>query len=181
MTRIAILKPDDMNDEQRAVIEASKASGKPYGGPFWAYIRNPKLMQSVQNTAEYIADSTLSAREQQIVTLTVARFWGAKYPWAAQCRNGLKIGLTQQEIDAINARGALPTDDKRELLAHQIAKELLADKKLSDATYAAAEAAFSTEELVALVARVGAFSMTCCTANAFDITPPDDAPDRLKP
>jgi hypothetical protein len=71
MTRIAILKPDDMNDEQRAVIEASKASGKPYGGPFWAYIRNPKLMQSVQNTAEYIADSTLSAREQQIVTLTV--------------------------------------------------------------------------------------------------------------
>jgi hypothetical protein len=34
--------------------------------------------------------------------------------------------------------------------------------------------------LVALVARIGSFSMTCCTANAFDITPPDDAPDRLK-
>ena len=86
----------------------------------------------------------------------------------------------RQEIDAINARGALPTDDKRELLAHRVANELLADKGLSDATYAAAEATFSTEELVALVARVGSFSMTCCTANAFDITPPDDAPDRLK-
>ena len=171
MTRIAILTPDEMNDEQRAVIDASKASGRPHGGPFWAYIRHPKLMQSVQNTAACIGDCTLSAREQQIVTLTVARFWGAKYPWAAQCRNALKIGLAQKEIDAINARSALPTDDKRELLA---------DKGLSDATYAAAEAAFSTEELVALVARVGAFSMTCCTANAFDITPPDDAPDRLK-
>ena len=128
MTRIAILTPEDMNDEQRAVIAASKANGKPYGGPFWAYIRNPKLMQSLQNTADCIADSTLSAREQQIVTLTVARFWGAKYPWAAQCRNGLKVGLTQQEIDAINARGALPTAEKRELLAHQIAKELLAER-----------------------------------------------------
>ena len=41
MTRIAILTPDKMNDEQRAVIEASKASGTPHGGPFWAYIRNP--------------------------------------------------------------------------------------------------------------------------------------------
>ena len=41
------------------------------------------------------------------------------------------------------------------MLAHQIAKELLANKGLSDATYAAAEASFSTEELVALVARVG--------------------------
>ncbi|MGZ8500192.1 MAG: carboxymuconolactone decarboxylase family protein [Candidatus Binatia bacterium] len=180
MTRIAILTLDDMNHEQRAVIAASKANGKPHGGPFWAYIRNPKLMQSLHNMADSIADSTLSAREQQIVTLTVARFWGANYPWAAQCRNGLKVGLTQQEIDAINGRGALPIADKRELLAHQIANELLADKKLSDATYAAAEASFSTEELVALVARVGSFSMTCCTANAFDITPPDDAPDRLK-
>ncbi|MSP40762.1 MAG: carboxymuconolactone decarboxylase family protein [Deltaproteobacteria bacterium] len=180
MTRIAILKTDDMNDEQRAVIEASKANGKPYGGPFWAYIRNPKLMQCVQNTADCIADSTLSPREQQIATLTVARFWNANYPWAAQSRNGLKVGLTQQEIDAINARAALPSSSKRELLAHEIANELLADKRLSAATYAAAEACFSTEELVALVARVGAFSMTCCTANAFDITPGDDAPDRLK-
>jgi alkylhydroperoxidase family enzyme len=137
-------------------------------------------MQNVQNTGATIADSTLSAREQQIVTLTVARFWGAKYPWAVQCRNALKIGLTQQEIDAINARGPLPTDDKRESLAHQVANELLADKGLCDATYASAEASFSTEELVALVARVGSFSMTCCTANAFDITPPDEAPARLK-
>jgi len=140
MTRIAILTPDQMNDEQRAVIDASKANGRPHGGPFWAYIRNPKLMQSVQNTAACIADCTLSAREQ---------------------------------------RSALPTDDKREFLAQRIANELLADKGLSDATYASADTAFSTEELVALVARVGAFSMTCCTANAFDITPPDDAPDRL--
>jgi alkylhydroperoxidase family enzyme len=180
MTRIAILKPEDMNAEQRAVIEAAKANGKPYGGPFWAYIRNPKLMQNLHDMADCIANSTLSGREQQIVTLTVARFWGAKYPWAAQCRNGLKVGLTQEEIDAINARAALPTDDKRELLAHRIANELLADKGLCDATYASAEASFSTEELVALVARVGSFSMTCCTANAFDITPPDDSADRLK-
>jgi 4-carboxymuconolactone decarboxylase len=180
MTRIAILKSEEMNDEQRAVIDASKANGRPHGGPFWAYIRNPKLMQTVQNLGACIADSTLSAREQQIATLTVARFWGAKYPWAAQCRNALKVGLKQEEIDAINARCPLPTADKRELLAHEIATELLAHKGLSDATFAAAEASFSTEELVALVARVGAFSMTCCTANAFDITPPDDAPARLK-
>ena len=181
MTRIAILTPDEMNNEQRAVIEASKANGRPHGGPFWAYIRNPKLMQSLHGMTDAIADSTLSGREQQIVALTVARFWNANYPWAAQSRNGLKVGLKQDEIDAINARSALPTDDKRELLAHQIANELLADKRLSDATYLAAVASFSTEELVALVARVGAFSMTCCTANAFDITPGNDAPDRLKP
>ncbi len=138
MTRISILTPDDMNDEQRAVIDASKADGKPHGGPFWAYIRNPELMKIVQDITACIANSSLSAREQQIATLTVARFWGANYPWAVQCRNGLKVGLKQNEIDAINARSELPTDDKRELLAHQVANELLADKGLIDATYASA-------------------------------------------
>ena len=73
----------------------------------------------------------------------MARFWNLKYPWAAQSRNGLKAGLKQEEIDAINARAALPTKEKRELLAHQITNELLTDKKLSEATYAAAEASFS--------------------------------------
>ena len=171
MTRISILTSDDMNDEQKAVIDESVASGQPHGGPYWAYIRHPALMQAVQNVAGCIADSTLTAREQQIAVLTVARFWGAKYPWAVQVRNSLKIGLGQDAVDAINSRSAVPTEDRREILAHRIASELLADHGLSEATYAAAEEAFTTEELVALVARVGSFSMTCCTANAFDITP----------
>ena len=180
MTRISILALHEMNDEQRAVIDDSKANRKPHGGPFWAYIRNPKLMQSVQDTRAAINDSTLSARELMIVTLVVARFWNASYPWAVQCLNAVKVGLTRNEIDSINARSALPVDDERELLGHQVANELLASKKLSDATYASAEAAFNIEEMVALVARVGLFSMMCSTANAFDIAPPDDAPDRLK-
>ena len=180
MTRISILTDNDMNDEQRALIADCKANGRPHGGPFWAYIRTPKLMQNIQEGMGHLSASTLSDREMQIATLTIARFWGANYPWAVQCRNGLKVGLSQDEMDAINARAALPTDNKRELLAHQIANELLADKGLSDATYATAASTFTEEELVTLIARIGSFSMTCCTANAFDITPPDEAPDRLK-
>ena len=36
MTRISILTEEQMNDEQRSVIEDSKASGQPHGGPYWA-------------------------------------------------------------------------------------------------------------------------------------------------
>lgn len=180
MTRISILTADEMSAEQRAAIEASKASRSPQGGPFWAYIRHPKLMRGVQDARASINESTLSPRELIIVTLVVARFWNSSYPWAAQCINAVKIGLSQSEIDAINTRSPLPVADKRELLAHQITGELLTDKRLGDATYAAAQAAFSIEEIVALVARVGLFSMMCTTSNAFDIQPPDDIPYRLK-
>ena len=96
MTRIAILTPDDMSHEQRAMIAAAKANGKPYGGPFWAYIRNPKLMQSLHNMTDAIADSTLSGREQQIVALTVARFWNANYPGRRRAATVLKSDSSRQ-------------------------------------------------------------------------------------
>jgi hypothetical protein len=47
---------------------------------------------------------------------------------------------------------------------------------LRDASYAAAEKAMGPEHLVALVAAIGAFSMTCITAGTFQIDPPADDP-----
>jgi 4-carboxymuconolactone decarboxylase len=91
-------------------------------------------------------------------------------------RASLQAGVDQATIDAINAKKPLPVTAEREKLAHQVAKELLDNKALSEATYKAAEKAFKTEELVALVATVGQFCMVSCTANAFDVTPPPGAP-----
>ena len=180
MTRISILTEEDMNDKQRAVIERSKASGLPHGGPYWAYISNPKMMRIVQDMNRILTEGTLTANELSIIVLTVARHWSANYPWAVQVRNALKAGLGQNVINAINERAALPTEVVREKLVHKLANELLMDQGLSAASYSEAEAAFTTEELITIIARIGAFSMTCCTANGFDITPPDEAPARLQ-
>ena len=57
-----------------------------------------------------------------------------------------------------------------------MASELLANKGLSDETYAAAEKAMGLESLVALVASSGGFSMTCLTAATFRIDPPPANP-----
>jgi hypothetical protein len=60
-----------------------------------------------------------------------------------------------------------------------VAGELLANKGLSDETYAAAEKTMGLESLVALVASAGSFSMTCMTANTFGIDPPAANPTPL--
>ena len=36
MTRIAILKREEMTSEQGALFDAVKAEGGPLGGPYWA-------------------------------------------------------------------------------------------------------------------------------------------------
>jgi 4-carboxymuconolactone decarboxylase len=176
MARIAIIDRAQMNAEQARVYDAAKASNGPVGGPYYAYIRLPKLFEAAQHLRATLAAGPLSRREQQIVNLAVARHWNARYPWYAQARNSLQLGIPRAVIDAINARGTPDLADARERTCFAVARELLANKGLSDASYAAAEKTMGLESLVALVATVGAFSTTCMTANTFAIDPPADNP-----
>jgi 4-carboxymuconolactone decarboxylase len=179
MPRITIIDRADMNAEQARVYDTAKDSGGPVGGPFLAYIRLPKLFEGIHTMRASLASGPLSRREQQIVNLTVARHWGARYPWFAQTRASLAVGIEQAAIDAINARKTPNLPEARERMCFTVARELLANKGLSDETYAAAEKTLGLESLVALVATTGSFSMTCMTANTFGIEPPSDNPTPL--
>ncbi len=181
MARIKIIDRADMNAEQARVHDAAKQSSGIVGGPYYAYIHLPKLFEAAQNMRECMASGPLSRREQQIVNLAVARHWNARYPWFAQARRSLAVGIDQSVIDAINARQTPNLADARERTCFLVANELLANKGLSDQSYAAAEKTMGLESLVALVASVGSFSMTCMTANSFGIEPPADNPTPLAP
>ena len=174
MTRIRILERSDMNDAQGKTYDKVKAAGGPVGGPYYAYIRNPRLMEASQEMGNTLRESPLSGVERQIAVLTAVRFWNAKYPWHAQVRGSLAAGVSQETVDAINHRKPVKLANPREQMAHDLAKELLEKKSLSEATYKAAEKLFSEEEMVALIAVTGQFSMVSCTANAYDVTPPAD-------
>lgn len=180
MTRIAVLKREEMNAEQGKLFDDVKAEGGPLGGPYWAYIRFPKLMRLAQDISSCLGQGGLSKRERQVSILAIARFWGAEYPWAAQAAASAKMGLEAEIVDTINAGGRPKLSDPREKMAYDLTRELLEQKKLSDATYAAAAQIFNEKELVSLVATVGQFSMTCLTTIAFDCTPTPEMPNRIK-
>jgi 4-carboxymuconolactone decarboxylase len=179
LARIPIIDRADMNAEQARVYDAAKQSSSIVGGPYYAYIRLPALFEACQNLRGSLSAGPLSAREQQIVNLTVARHWNARYPWFAQVRRSLNVGIDQTTIDAINAHTTPALNDPRERTCFLVASELLANKRLSDETYAAAEKLMGLESLVALVATTGSFSMTCLTANSFQIEPPTNGPTPL--
>jgi hypothetical protein len=179
MARIAIIDRSDMNAEQARVYDAAKAANGPLGGPYFAYIRLPKLFEASQNLRGCLSSGPLSRREQQLVNLAVARHWNAKYPWFAQVRASLAVGIEQSAIDAINARSTPNLADARERICFAVARDLLSNKGLSDHAYADAERTLGLQDLVALVAATGSFSMTCMTANTFGIDPPADNPTPL--
>ena len=176
MTRIAILDRADMNAEQARVYDAAVAAKSPVGGPYYAYIYLPRLFEGAQNLRMAIASGPLSRRETQVANLTIARHFNARYPWFAQVRASVAVGIERPVIDAINARQTPDLADAREKTCFMVTHELLNNKKLSDQTYAAAEKTMGLESLVNLIAVVGSFAMTCMTACAFDVDPPADNP-----
>jgi 4-carboxymuconolactone decarboxylase len=176
MARIPIIDRADMNAEQARVYDAAKQTSGIVGGPYHAYVRLPKLFEVCQSLRNCLASGPLSPREQQVVTMTVARHWNARYPWFAQVRRSLSVGIERAVIDAINARKTPNLTDARERICSVVASEILANKGLSDESYAAAEKTLGLESLVALVALTGSFSMTCITAGTFRIDPPADDP-----
>jgi 4-carboxymuconolactone decarboxylase len=126
MARIAILERSDMNAEQGRVYDGAKQSSGIVGGPYYAYIRLPKLFEACQNLRASLSSGPLSPREQQIVNLVVARHWNAQYPWFAQVRRSLAVGIEQGVIDAINAHGNPSLTNAREHTCLVVARELLA-------------------------------------------------------
>jgi hypothetical protein len=180
MQRIAIIDRAEMNVEQAHVHDTAKKAGGPVGGPYYAYIRLPQLFEAAQNLRACLGQGPLSARERQVVNLVVARHWNASYPWFAQVRASLAAGLTQAVIDAINAHEIPDLPDARERICFAVARDMLANKGLSDGAYADAEKTLGLERLVALVAAVSSFSMTCLTTATFQIAPPADNPTPLK-
>jgi hypothetical protein len=179
MQRIAIIDRKDMNAEQARVHDAAQQAGGPVGGPYYAYIRLPHLFEAAQNLRNTLGKGPLSARERQIVNLVVARHWNAAYPWFAQVRASLAAGISQGIIDAINAHKSPDLPDARERTCFTVARDMLATKGLSDAAYEAAEQTMGLEHLVALVAAVGSFTMTCLTTATFQIAPPPNNPTPL--
>src|SRR5215472_11826566 len=84
MARIAILDRADMNADQARVYDAAKQSSGIVGGPYYAYIRLPRLFEACQNLRASLSSGPLSQREQQIVNLVVAhlRRFAARSPLA---------------------------------------------------------------------------------------------------
>ena len=179
MQRIAIIDRKDMNAEQARVYDAALAAKSVVGGPYYVYIHQPDLFEAAQHLRGAIGKG-LTPRERQIVNMTIARHWNAEYPWAVQARSSLAMGIPRTVVDAINANQTPDLPDARERICYSVAREMLVNKGLSDATYAAAEKALGQEHLIALVAVVGSFTMTCLTTATFQIAAPADIPVPLK-
>jgi 4-carboxymuconolactone decarboxylase len=176
--------PDDKMTEAQKKIVADIVSG-PRGRlspPFVPLLRSPDLLSRVQRVGEYlIYHNSLNPRIFELSVLLVARQWTQQFEWRTHYPLALKAGVKQEAVDAI-AEGRRPTAlAEDEAVAYDFVAELLANKSVSDPTYARTLDKFGEQGLIDIVGSVGFYSSIAMVANVDRTALPEAATPLLKP
>ena len=181
MARIDPLKREDMNEEQGQAYDEVVAKGGRVGGPNGVYIRVPELFKYNQELGNYLRDNHISARLRQLAAIVTVRRWNGAYAWGAQGRDALKAGISQEILDAVNARQTPILDDADDQAIYDAALELADTGSLSDASFEKAIAQLGFNVLLDLVASVGFFTAVAQAVSVFEVEPRPEFSTTLAP
>jgi len=164
MKRIPAVDPADFTEEQKRLVGE------------WTHlefsrvlINSPRMYGTfVPWLRELIAETTLPARDRQIVCLRVLELCGDVYEKTHHIVISRKCGLRDDEIEAfITGEGAALTEDDRDVLA--ACAELYEDQRISDETWARLGRRYSREQLMEIVFLAGCYQTMGMLTKSFDI------------
>jgi 4-carboxymuconolactone decarboxylase len=174
MARIDDVKREDLSARQQQIYDDIMRSRprKSLTGPFSVWIHTPDIAEHADRlVSAFRVAPKLDKRLLELIILMMCRDATAKYAWSVHVPLGLKEGLTQETIDAIQARKrpAFKRDDER--LIYDLVTELLTTKTVTSATFDRAKAAFGLEGVIEAVTCAGFYGMIGFVLNVFDIPP----------
>jgi 4-carboxymuconolactone decarboxylase len=193
--RFSILEPEQMNAEQKKLLDALLAGPRGGGdtspeaaakmlrrGPFNAWMRSPDLGHRLQNVGAYVRYKTsLPLKLNEFAILITAREWTSQYEWYAHYPLALKAGLDAKLADelALGQRPSAMTDD--EAAVYDFCVQLHRTRNVDDAAFNHALALFGEQGVVDLIGVSGYYTAVSMTLNVARVVPPDGVPLPLKP
>jgi AhpD family alkylhydroperoxidase len=136
------------------------------------FANHPELGKAYFAFSGYISyRSGIPARHREMVILRVAALRHAEYEWAQHVQMGRAEGITDAEIEAILAwpqQGVFSPIESAMLTA---VDELVADARISDATWAVLAAELGTQQLMDLLFTIGAYELLALVFNSCQLQP----------
>lgn len=158
--RVALLRDDEMDAEQRALAaDISGSRSGVIGGPFAIWLRTPEIGKRVSALSDRLRkNSSFEKRIVELLVLIVTRDWKAQYAWTAHAVQALEAGISAGVIEALRTKTepAFARDDER--LIYDIFGALSGARTMDDATYARGVAAFGVNGMIELVTTAGLYT-----------------------
>ncbi|MEV0732632.1 carboxymuconolactone decarboxylase family protein [Polymorphospora sp. NPDC050346] len=183
MSRIPMLAPEDLDDDQRRAF-ASITRGPRGGagraalvddrgallGPFNAMVTAPTVGEPLQALGAAIRYRTgLSARARELAILTVAAHHRSDFEWEVHVRDGRAAGLTDTELAAAIHGDPAALTDPTERVVLRTTRAMLRTGDLTDDEYTTAVAAIGEARLVELTTLVGYYALLALQLRVFRV------------
>ena len=170
--RVAPLADDEMDAETRALLGAT--SGDLRRGPilniFRTIAHHPKLLKRwLVFGAHVLAKSTLPPRERELAILRIGWRCGSEYEWGQHVAIGRESGLSDDEIRRVAAGPEAPGWSAFDAAILRAVDELHDDSFLSDASWNALTARWSTEQVIDFIFAVGQYTLVSMALNSLGV------------
>ncbi|WP_024796537.1 carboxymuconolactone decarboxylase family protein [Tomitella biformata] len=176
--RIAPRPPADWDAavlDALSVLNPGKASGatppppKTVPNVIAIYAWHPELTRSWLTFSNHLRDSTLAARERELLTLRTAWLRRGEYEWAQHTGMGLAAGLTDDHIEAIKEGSTAAIWEATDAALLRAVEEVCQDRYISDGTWAELSTHFDRKQMMDVVFLIGAYDMHCMVFNTFGL------------
>jgi 4-carboxymuconolactone decarboxylase len=140
----------------------------------------PEGLRAFAAYGEYVRYHTsLTGRVRELAILALAR--GNQYAWTHHAPWALKEGVTQRELDQLNAGASAQTLSGAERAAIDFAREFAHGGEVSDATFARVRGEFDERGITDLTLLCGYFIALASVINALGIELEADRVPMMKP
>ncbi len=122
-----------------------------------------------------LLEQQLPAPLRELATLQVAKQAQARYEWVQHVSIAKSVGVTDEQIALVEqGRDDASAFDARQRCVLHVAQEVVASPTLSEETFIALQASFSSREIVELLLTIGVYLMMgrIMTALEIDLEPP---------
>jgi 4-carboxymuconolactone decarboxylase len=174
MSRYHEIGPAEMTRAQKEVHDEIIAGKRGrFGGPFQILVRSPEVCRHLSRLGEYLRwGSSLSPALSELAICLTARHLRANYEWHAHAPLAVEAGVPTAAIEAIRTDAAPNFAAEDQALVYRLVTELIDTKRLSDASFAEAIAAFGEQGVVELGTIIGYYSAIGNALNVFQVALP---------
>ena len=149
--------------------------------PFSIILNSPEACRRISHLGTYIRfESSIPKSATELATLAVARDFDCAHEWAMHSGFAREAGVSEAAIEAVGRRLSIDKLEADEALPVMVARELLQDHRLKDATFNAARERYGDKGVIDLSATVGYYAMMASLLNTIELIPPPEAPQLPK-
>ena len=169
----------DVPGAHHHVVDAVEKTFGGVRGPFSVLLHSPKLAEKILPLVHFFRDeSVVDAKLRSVAILAAVREREAAYVWAAQVGAARRIGLGEDVIDLLRAKGdpGKLAEEQREVVTY--VRQLMRTNKIDQKAFDTLKSRHDEQWMVELTAAANYFAFLSGVVNAFEVAAPPDG-DKL--